>query len=55
MRIIQPQQFWLSSEMGAVNVAFVIDDIADTFEMDALTKGLVGGTTFLGKFSTNRM
>ena len=41
--------------MGVLNVAFVIDDIADTFELDTLSKSLVVGSTFFGKCAAGIM
>ena len=35
-----------------LGIAFVIDDIADTFELDSLTRGIVGGSGFLGESIT---
>ena len=35
--------------MESLNIAFVIDDVAHTFELDSFTKGLVGGTSFFGE------
>ena len=32
-----------------LNIAFVMDDIADTFELDSFARGLVGGAGFLGE------
>ena len=37
----------------SVNVAFVIDDIAHTFELDSITKGIVGGSSFIGESITS--
>eukprot|EP00904_Undaria_pinnatifida_P013112 jgi/Undpi1/8931/HiC_scaffold_26.g11392.m1 len=49
----QPQIFgmtsgWMVSATESFNIAFVIDDIAHTFELDSITKGIVGGSGFLG-------
>ena len=38
-----------------LNIAFVMDDIADTFELDSFTRGLVGGAGFLGERKPRRI
>lgn len=35
-----------------LNIAFVIDDVAETFELDSFNKGLVGGAGFFGETIT---
>lgn len=38
-----------------MNIAFVNDDIADTFGLDSFTKGLVGSAAFVGKSISRRI
>ena len=40
------------SSIESFNIAFVVDDIAHTFELDSITKGIVGGSGFLGESIT---
>ena len=40
------------SATESFNIAFVVDDIAHTFELDSITKGIVGGSGFLGESIT---
>lgn len=46
---------WMCNGIGVMNIAFVNDDIADTFGLNSFTKGLVGSAVFVGKRTARRM
>lgn len=42
-------QGWLIDAVEVLVVAFVLDDVAVTFQLDSFNKGLVGSASFFGK------